>query len=95
MSAAVKGLSPMTRTESAVRLGFDADFVKFAEQRVEMRGIASGDVEIASGHGTGDDEGAGLDAIGNDAVLRAFQFAHALDADGGRSSAFDLRSHLI
>ena len=69
MSAAVKGLSPMTRTESAVHLVFTPTSSQFAEQRVEMSGIASGDVEIASGHGAGDDEGAGLDAVGNDAVL--------------------------
>ncbi len=38
---------------------------------------------------------AGFDAVGNDAVLRAFQLAHAFDADGGRAGAFDLRSHFI
>ena len=43
----------------------------------------------------GDDEGAGLDAVGNDAVLRAVQFADALDADGGSARAFDLRAHLV
>ena len=32
-------------------LRLDADFVQLAEQRVEMRGVASGDVQIASGHG--------------------------------------------
>ena len=53
---------------------FDADFVKLAEEGAEMRGIAPGDVEIASGHGASDDERAGFDAVGNDAVLGAFQF---------------------
>ena len=60
-----------------------------------MGGIASGDVEIASGHGAGDDERAGFDAVGNDAVLRAFQLGYAFHADGGRACAFDLRSHLV
>ncbi len=43
----------------------------------------------------GDDERAGFDAVGNDAVLRAFQFADAFDANGGRARAFDLRSHFV
>ena len=71
-------------------LGFDADFVKLAEQRVEVGGIASGDVQVASGHGAGNDEGAGFDAVGNDAVLGAVQLAHAFYANGGRAGAFDL-----
>ena len=60
-----------------------------------MLGIASGDVEVAAGHGAGDDEGSGLDAVGNDAVLRTFQFAYTLDANCGRARAFDFRSHFI
>src|SRR5579863_1708543 len=73
--------------------GLDADFVKFAEERAQVRGIASGDVEIASGHGAGDDEGSGLDAVGNDAVFRAFQFRHTHNANRRRAGAFDFGSH--
>ena len=60
-----------------------------------MRGFASGNVEIASGHGAGDDERAGFDAVGNDSVLGTIQLAHAFHADGGRAGAFDLGSHFV
>ena len=60
-----------------------------------MSGIASGNNEIASGHGSGNQEGASLDAIRDDPVFRAFQFAHAFDVDGGGSGAFDLCSHFV
>ena len=76
-------------------LGFDADFMKLAEQRVEVGGIASGDVEVAAGHRSGDDKRAGFDAVGDDAVLRAVQFAHALYANRGRAGAFDLGAHFV
>ena len=85
----------MTRTDSAVHFRLHADFFKFAEQGIEMSGIASGNVEIAAGHRPGDEKGSGFDAVGNDAVLRAFQFAYAFYADRGRACAFDLRSHLV
>ena len=75
--------------------GFDADFLQFAEHGAEVSGIASGDVEVAAGHGAGDEERAGFDAVGNDAVLRAFQFAYALHADGGCAGAFDFGSHFV
>jgi hypothetical protein len=35
----------------------------------------------------GDEEGAGFDAVGDDAVLCAFQLAHALNADGRGAGA--------
>ena len=44
-------------------LGFDSDFVKFAEQRIEVGRIASRDVEIASRHGSCDDERAGFRCV--------------------------------
>src|SRR5271157_412525 len=73
----------------------DSDFVKLAEKRSKMRGIAGGDVEIASGHGGGEDESARLNAVGNDAVLGALQMADSFDANGGRAGAFDAGSHLV
>src|ERR1700675_3443441 len=75
--------------------GFDADFVQFAEERVEVSRIASRDVEIASGHGAGNNEGSSFDAVGNDAMFGALQLAYAFNPDGPRSGAFDLRSHLV
>jgi hypothetical protein len=56
-------------------------------------GVAAVDVEVAAGDGAGDEEGAGLDAVGVDAVARAVEFGDALDADGGGAGAFDLRAH--
>src|SRR4029077_12073286 len=43
----------------------------------------------------GNDERSGLDAVGNDAVLRAFQLAHAFYADRGCACAFDASSHFV
>ena len=60
-----------------------------------MGRIASGDVQVASSHGAGDEERSGFDAVGDDAVLRAFQLADTFHADGGSSGAFNLRSHFI
>ena len=56
-------------------------------------GFAAVDVEVAAGDGSGDEEGAGLDAVGVDAVARAVEFGDALDADGGGAGAFDLCAH--
>ena len=58
-----------------------------------MGGVAAVDVEVAAGDGAGDEEGAGLDAVGVDAVARAVEFGDALDLDGGGAGAFDLRAH--
>ncbi len=58
-----------------------------------MLGLAAVDVEVAAGDGSGDEEGAGLDAVGVDAVARAVEFGDALDADGGGAGAFDLCAH--
>ncbi len=58
-----------------------------------MRGIAGGDVEVAAGERAGDDEGAGLDAVGNDAVARAVKFFDAADAQGRGARAFNVGAH--
>ncbi len=60
-----------------------------------MSGVAVGDVEVAAGEGSGDEEGAGFDAVGDDAVLRAFQFGYTFHADGGGACAFDVGSHFV
>ena len=56
-------------------------------------GLQSVDVEVAAGDGRGDEEGAGLDAVGIDAVARAVESGDSLDADGGGACAFDLCAH--
>ena len=43
--------------------------------------------------GSGDEEGAGLDAIGVDAVAGAVELGYSLDLDGGGACAFDFGSH--
>ena len=85
----------MTRTESDVDLVLTPTSFEFTKDCAEVSGIASGNVEVAAGHGAGDQEGAGFDAVGYDAVLRAFQFAHALHADGGGPCAFNFCSHFV
>ena len=47
-----------------------------------MLGIAAGDGEITAGERGGDDERAGLDAVGNNAVARAVQLVDPVHADG-------------
>ena len=69
--------------------------MKLAEKGTEVGRIASRNVEIATGHSAGDDEGSRFDAVGNDAVLRTVQFTYTLNADGGRACAFNLRSHFV
>src|SRR5438270_6366390 len=60
-----------------------------------MSGIAAGNIEVAAGEGSGNEEGAGLDAVGDDAMLGAFEFADAFDADGSGASAFNVGAHFI
>ena len=56
-------------------------------------GFAAVDVEVAAGDGSGDEEGAGFDAVGVDLVAGSVEFCDALDADGGGAGAFDLCAH--
>ena len=49
----------------------------------------------AAGHGTGDDERAGLDPIRDDPMLGAAQALAALDLDGVRVGPLDLGAHLL
>jgi len=60
-----------------------------------VSGIAAGDVEVAAGEGSGDEEGAGSMRSGMMRCFRALQLAHAFHADSGGAGAFDFRSHLI
>ena len=60
-----------------------------------MTGIAAYDVHISAGQRARDDEGASLNAVGNDAVLGAMQFVYAFYANGRSAGAFDLRTHFV
>ena len=66
---------------------------ELGDEGAEVGGVAAVDVEVAAGDGAGDEEGAGLDAVGVDAVACAVEFGDALDADGGGAGAFDLGAH--
>src|SRR5580704_5230066 len=55
--------------------------------------LAAVDVEVAAGDGSGDQEGAGFDAVGVDAVTSTVQLAHALDVNRTGACTFDLCSH--
>ena len=66
---------------------------ELGDEGAEVLGLAAVDVEVAAGDGSGDEEGAGFDAVGVDAVARAVEFGDALDADGAGAGAFDLRAH--
>ena len=68
--------------------------LQLGHERADVFGHAAGNRHVAAGDGAGDQERAGLDAVRNDGVLGAVQPLHALDADGGRARAFDLRAHL-
>ncbi len=52
-----------------------------------------GDGKVAAGDGSGHQECAGFDAVGDDGVFRAVKPLHALNPDGGGAGAFDLRAH--
>ena len=94
MSAARSLPSLRTRTESAPRMSTRCTgFLKLGDDGAEMVGVAIGDGEIARGDGAGDEEGAGFDAVGIDAVMRALEAGDALHADGGGAGAFDLCAH--
>ena len=72
---------------------FHAGFRQLLQDGGEVRGIASGDVDVSAGEGSGDDEGSGFDAVGDDAVPGAVQLGDALHADRGRARAVDFRAH--
>jgi hypothetical protein len=58
-----------------------------------MFGFAGVDAEVAAGDGSGDEKGAGFDAVWVDAMARAVEFGDALDADGAGACALDFCSH--
>ena len=94
MSAALRASPPeRTRTLSCADVDADAALFELGDEGAEVAGVAAVDVEVAAGDGAGDEEGAGFDAVGVDAVARAVELGDALDADGGGAGAFDLCAH--
>ena len=79
----------------SIDLQLDSDLAQLAENRLQMSWFAAGDVEIASGHGAGDDEGASLNSIWDDAVLGTIQLGDTLHADGGGTGALDASPHFV
>ncbi len=77
----VGGLERAAAADADVFLaGLDADAALFelGDERAEVGGVAAVDVEVAAGDGAGHEEGAGLDAVGVDAMARAVQFGDAV-----------------
>ena len=74
---------------------FEADAAGFelGDERAEVGGVAAVDVEVAAGDGPGDEEGAGFDAVGIDAMARAVELGDAVDLDSGGACAFNLCAH--
>ena len=56
--------------------------------------IAPGDGEVAAGDGARYQEGARLDAVGDNRVLGTTESIHTLDTDGGGTGAFNDGTHL-
>ena len=71
----------------------DAGGLQLGDDGVEVRGIAIGDGEVAIGDGAGDEEGAGLDAVGDDGVRGAMKKLDAMDGEGAGIVAPDARAH--
>ena len=78
-SAATSLLAPRTRKHLwTANIDLHAGFAQLGQNRREMLRRAAGHFDFASGNGAGDDERAGLDAVGNDRVRRPVQPFHAL-----------------
>ena len=73
----------------------DAGAAHDLDERAEVIARGTGQRDLAAGDGAGDDERAGLDPVGDDAVLRAAQSLLALDLDRVRIRPLDLRAHLL
>ncbi len=58
-----------------------------------MRRLAVGHHQVASTDSTRHQKGSGFDAVGIDAMFGAVQLVHALNPDGRRARALDIRAH--
>ncbi len=85
----------VARNAQALRRGFDlrARFGQDVERRLEMFGPCALQQHVAAGHGGRHGVGAGLDAVGQHAMLGAAEPRDALDLDHRRAGALDLGAH--
>ena len=60
-----------------------------------MAGFTAGNVQIAAGKCSRNDERTRLDAIGNDAVPGSAQLFHSLYANCGTARALNFGAHLV
>ena len=79
---------------SAVGLGNPGTSLsQFRREGTQMFGDAAGNVERTTSHQAGDDEGSGLNAVGDDFVVCAVEFGNTLHTNGAGSRAFQLGTH--
>jgi hypothetical protein len=104
MSVGKPGYSSVEMSAAYSAAGADADVVladveadaarlELGDEGAEVGGFTAVYVEVSAGDGTGEEEGAGFDAIGVDAVAGSMEAGLALDLNGAGACAFDLCSH--
>src|SRR5690606_11791872 len=69
-----------------------AGFLQLEQYRLENGRIGVLELDATLGGGGGHQIGAGLDAVGHDAVAATAQALHAVDADGVSAGALQLRA---
>ena len=77
----------------AVFLHRDAHFAEFRGDAVKVLGNDVFDQDFSPDGGGGGHVGAGLDLVGNDGVGAAVELLHAVDLDGVRTGAANVRAH--
>ena len=82
------------RRPSFFDLDADAGALHHVDDGAEVAGIGVLQQHVAAGHAHAHGIGAGLDAVGDDAVLAALQAGDALDAQRRGVDALDLGAHL-
>src|SRR4051812_24481610 len=60
-----------------------------------MTWVAAGNVEVASGEGGSDDEGGGLDAVGDDAATGSVELLDTLNLDRRSACPFNVCTHFV
>ena len=85
--------SDSTSIQSAPASTFAPGFAQLAQHRVQRVGLGVGGAHAAAGHGGGNQEGAGLDAVRHHRILGAVQRVDAVDGDDVAAGAFDFGAH--
>ena len=86
---------PLTRIAPSSIEDFRPGLAQFAEQRLQMAGHRSRHPHIAAGHGGGDHEGPGLDAVGHDRMLQRASAHRPLRSSPYRCRRPDAAPHLV